>query len=88
MAQPDARQPAAPVFCKICDDHPVTRHKRLGVCTSCYSGISYWRGRSVGDLIKHDAKLARLKKRTAFMMGVRTNQVVTPLPEGRRRRAG
>ncbi|MEM1433146.1 MAG: hypothetical protein AAGG11_03755 [Pseudomonadota bacterium] len=75
--------------CRICEDNLVNRHKRLQICDSCYSGINYWRSRSVGDLVKHDAKLTRLKKRAAFLMGQRTNQVVAPIAAaGASRRTG
>ena len=65
--------------CKICDDNDVTRYTKLGICDNCYAGMAYWRGRSVGDVIKRDAQLTRLRKRSAFMMGDRTNQVVAPI---------
>lgn len=74
--------------CKICEDNPVNRHKKLKICDSCYSGINYWRSRSVGDLVKHDAKLTRLQKRSAFMMGQRTNQVVAPISAAAGGRSG
>lgn len=65
--------------CTICQDLEVTRYKKLKVCNNCYAGMAYWRGRTVGDVIKRDAQLTRLRKRSAFMMGVRTNETVTPI---------
>jgi hypothetical protein len=91
MSKPAAstRQPTP---CKVCDDNIVQRYRKLGVCNACYASLQYWRGKSVGDLIKRDAQLTRMKKRASFMMGLRTNQVVAPLPvqqaaAERRRRA-
>ena len=74
------------ITCRVCDDHEVERYMKLKVCDSCYAGLRYWRGRSVGDVIKRDAQLTRLRKRSEFMMGVRTNQVVTPIDSDNRRR--
>lgn len=69
-----------PTPCNVCDDNLVHRYRKLGVCNACYASLQYWRGKSVGDLIKRDAQLTRMKKRASFMMGLRTNQVVASLP--------
>ena len=67
-----------PLSCQICEDGVVSRYKKLRICDCCYSGLQYWKGKSVGDVIKRDAQLRRLRRRSAFMMGARTNQVVEP----------
>ena len=59
--------------CSICEDTEVNKHTKLGICDACYAGLQYWKGRSVGDLIKRVAQVERLNKRFAFMTVTRTN---------------
>ncbi len=85
MSQDNRSEP--PAICRVCEEQQVERYRKLSVCNACYAGLQYWRGKSVGDLIKRDAQLTRIQKRSAFMLGLRTNQVVTPLPGTTRRRS-
>ncbi len=49
--------------CKIpnCENAVVYHH--LGVCSACYSGLAYWRGRSVHDKRKRLTQTLRLTSR-------------------------
>lgn len=54
--------------CRIpdCDDEVVYIH--LEVCSACYSGLAYWRGRSRHDKEKRQEKIKRLNSRMSFMI--------------------
>lgn len=54
--------------CKIpnCDNEAVYMHLR--VCSACYSGLAYWRGRSRHDKEKRLAQIKRLNGRMLHMI--------------------
>jgi len=60
-------------LCRICEDNDVTTYTKLDICNPCYSGLYYWKSRSVGDLVKRTAQLERLNRRFEFMSATRTN---------------
>lgn len=54
--------------CKIpnCENEIVYFHLR--VCSACYSGLAYWRGRSKRDKEKRLEQIARLNGRMLHMI--------------------
>jgi hypothetical protein len=54
--------------CKIgnCDNEAA--YPILGVCSACYSGLAYWRGRSVYDKRKRLKQTERLTSRMEHMI--------------------
>ena len=54
--------------CKIpnCDNDVVYHHLR--VCSACYSGLAYWRGRSLHDKEKRLTQIKRLNGRMRHMI--------------------
>ena len=45
-------------------------HEELGICYTCYSGLRYWRDRSIADVRARVSQLTKLQDRMeTFMVG-------------------
>ena len=54
--------------CKIENCDNAVDYHILGVCRTCYSGLAYWRGRSVYDKRKRLKQIQRLNGRMEHMI--------------------
>lgn len=54
--------------CKIGNCENDATYPILGVCSACYSGLAYWRGRSAHDKRKRLKQTQRLNSRMAHML--------------------
>lgn len=54
--------------CKFegCDND--VRHKTLGICYTCYSGLRYWRNRNLGEKRARLQQIVRLNSRMEYML--------------------
>lgn len=59
---------AALETCKIDGCYDEVHYYHLGVCKACYSGLSYWRGRSQLDKYERIESLSRLNGRMQHML--------------------
>ena len=55
-------------LCRIPDCESEVRYHHLGVCSACYSGLAYWRGRSRRSKQRRVKQIKRLESRMEFMI--------------------
>jgi len=67
------------MMCRIPECDSEAQYLHLQVCSACYSGLAYWRGRSRHAKEKRQRQVQRLESRMEFMIG---NPKVHPKRKG------
>ena len=74
-------------MCKFDGCENEVRHATLGICYTCYSGLRYWRDRSIAAKRARQLQIIRLNSRMEYMLTGERMPDKKPVPKAKVRKS-